>query len=67
MATKRSKVVTYYQKLQPIKSHNPLDTWSREVTRGYVINLKHFISTTTVFMATKPGRAVHAVSFYKVT
>ena len=23
MATKRGKVVTYYKKLQPIKSHNP--------------------------------------------
>ena len=31
MATKGSKVVTYYKKFQPIKSHNPLNTWSREV------------------------------------
>ena len=29
--TKIGKVVTYYEKLQPIKSHNPLNTWSCEV------------------------------------
>ena len=32
MATKRGKVVTYYKKLQPVKSHNLLNTWSHEVT-----------------------------------
>ena len=32
MAIKLGKVVTYYQKLQPIKIHNPLNTWAREVT-----------------------------------
>ena len=30
MATKLGKVVTYYKKLQPIKSDNPLNTWSRK-------------------------------------
>ena len=32
IATKLGEVVTYYKKLQPIKSHNPLNTCSREVT-----------------------------------
>ena len=32
MATKLGKVVTYYKTLQLIKSHNPLNTWSREFT-----------------------------------
>ena len=32
MATKLGKVVTYYKKLQPNKSQNLLNTWSREVT-----------------------------------
>ena len=32
MATKLRKVVTYYKKLQIIKSHNLLNTWSHEVT-----------------------------------
>ena len=31
MATKLGKVVTYNKKLQLIKSHNPLNTWSGEV------------------------------------
>ena len=31
MATKLGKVVTYGKKLQPIKSHNPVNTGSREV------------------------------------
>ena len=33
MATKLDKVVTYYEKLKPIKSYNQLNTWSHEVTR----------------------------------
>ena len=33
MFTKLGKVVTYYNKLQLTKSHNPLNMWSREVTR----------------------------------
>ena len=32
MATKLGKIVTYYKELQPIKPHNPLNTWSHEVT-----------------------------------
>ena len=32
-ATKLSKVVPYYEKLPHIKSHNPLNTWSPEITR----------------------------------
>ena len=32
MATKCGKVVTYYKKLQPIKSHNPLNMWPSKVT-----------------------------------
>ena len=32
MGTKLGKVVTYCKKLQPVKSHNSLNTWSREVT-----------------------------------
>ena len=32
MATKLGKVVTYYKKLDPIKSHSPLNTWSLKVT-----------------------------------
>ena len=31
MATKLNEVVTYYKKIQPINSHNPLNKWSREV------------------------------------
>ena len=31
MATKFGKVVTYYKKIEPIKSYNPLNMWSREV------------------------------------
>ena len=31
---------TYYKKLQPIKLHIPLNTWSREVTRW----IKHILS-----------------------
>ena len=47
-------MVTYYKKLQPIKSHKPLNTWfvrSRD-------ELKKIISTTTMPMATKPDRVV---------
>ena len=32
MATKLGKEVTYYKKFQDIMSHNPLNTWSHEVT-----------------------------------
>ena len=32
MTPKLGKMVAYYKKLQSIKSHNPLNTWSREVT-----------------------------------
>ena len=31
MVTKLGKVVTYYKKLQPIKSHKPLNAWSHMV------------------------------------
>ena len=33
IATKLGKVVTYYKKLQPVKSRNPLRTWSRKVIK----------------------------------
>ena len=42
-ATKLGKVVTYYKKLQPIKSHNLMNTWSRD-------KLKGFVYTTTINM-----------------
>ena len=45
MAAKLSKVVTFHKKIQPIKSQNSLNSWSREVT-WYVKN------TTTVLMTT---------------
>ena len=32
MATKFRIVATYYKKLQSIRSHTPLNMWSREVT-----------------------------------
>ena len=32
MATKFGKIVTYYKRIQPIKSYNPLNTSSLEVT-----------------------------------
>ena len=32
MDTEFVKVVTYYKKIQPIKSRNPLNTWSHVVT-----------------------------------
>ena len=32
MATILDKTVTYYEKLVPINSHNPLSMWSFEVT-----------------------------------
>ena len=32
MATKLDKLVTYYKKLEPIQSHNPWNTLSREIT-----------------------------------
>ena len=38
MVTKLDKVVTYFKKLQPIKSHNQLNTWSRDVT-WLIINI----------------------------
>ena len=41
MATKLRKRATYDKKLQPIRSHKPLNPWSREV-----------ISTTTLPMTT---------------
>ena len=33
MASKLCQVVTYYDKLPPIKSHNSLNTWSGDVIR----------------------------------
>ena len=33
MATKLGMVVTDYEKLPTIKSHNPLDTWLGEIMR----------------------------------
>ena len=53
MTTKLDKVVTYYEKLQLIKSHNPLNAWSNEVMWQICL-----ISTTSMPMATKPGRVV---------
>ena len=32
MATKNGKVVTYHEGFPPIKSHNPLNMWSHELT-----------------------------------
>ena len=43
-------MVTYYEKLPPIKSHNPSSTWSRDELKN--------ISVTTIPRATKPGRVV---------
>ena len=54
MTNKLGKVVTCYTKLQPI-SHTTL--WIRGHL-GHVINQKHFISTTRIPMATKPGRVI---------
>lgn len=52
MTTKLGKVVAYYKNLPPLKLHNSLSTW------GHVINLKHYIFTTTIPMTTIPGMAV---------
>ena len=38
MVTKIGKVITNYENLLPIKSHNPLNTWSCEVT-SYIKNI----------------------------
>ena len=32
MATKPDRMVTYYEKLSPIKSHDPLIAWSFKIT-----------------------------------
>ena len=42
MAMKLDKVVTYYKKLQPIKSHNLLKTWSRDKLKTVYL---HYHST----------------------
>ena len=52
MATRLGEVVTYYEKHLSLKSHNPSNTWSSEVMWN------HFISTTVMPMASKPGRVV---------
>ena len=51
MSTKHGKVVTYREGLPPLKSHNPLNTWSREVT-WEIRN----IFAATMHMATTLGR-----------
>ena len=55
MATKLGIVATYYKKLQPIKSYNHLNMWSRKVTCKMK---KHFFYTITMPIVTKPGRVV---------
>ena len=52
MATKSNKVVTYRQELRAKESHKPLNMWS------HVTDQKHYISTITMPIATKPGRKV---------
>ena len=54
MAIKLGKVMTYYEMLQQTKLDKALSTWLRD-SMWYV---KNIISTTTMSMATKPGRVI---------
>ena len=42
MVTKYSQVVTYYKKIQSIRSHKPLSTWSRY---KFLKNYLHYHNT----------------------
>ena len=53
MATKLGPVVTFHDGLQPIKSYDPLITWSFKITCQ-----DNYISTTRVSMATKLDKIV---------
>ena len=55
MATILGRVVTYHEELSPIKSHDPLITWSFEIND----KKNHYISTTWVGMANKTGKMVN--------
>ena len=54
MATKFGRVVTCHEGLPPIKPHDPLITWSFEITS----QTKTVVSTTRVPVATKLGSKV---------
>lgn len=55
MVIKLENEVTYYENILPVKSNNPLSTWSHD-------RLKYCISTTTRPLATKLGKMV---TFYE--
>ena len=54
MATKLARMVTYFEGLQGIKSHDPFITWSCEIMR----QTKIIISPLPVSMTTKLGKLV---------
>ena len=55
MATKLGWVLTYLEGVSLIKSHDPLITWSCEISWR---TKTHYMSTTTMSMATKLDRVV---------
>ena len=54
MATKPGKVATCDEELPSMKSYDPLIT----VFQGYMTNWIHYVSITTMTLATKRGRVV---------
>ena len=55
MDTKLGQVLTYNDRLLPLKPHDPLITW---LARSHVIISKIYISTFTKLMASKLGRVL---------
>ena len=53
MTTKLGSCVTYHELIPPIKTHDHIITWSRDVTWQTIY---HHISTTAMPVATKLGR-----------
>ena len=60
-ATKLGTVVTFHERLPPTKSHDPLITWSCEITGRTKIIVT---AANRVAMATKLGRIVTYLTGY---